>query len=322
MRVLELYSGIGGLAAALASVAPRATVVAALDINHLARQVYSANFSHPVIGAAVEFIPVERFRAWKADLWWMSPPCQPFTRRGKQRDARDPRAITFLRAIEHLEEVRPTFLALENVPAFRGSDVHRRLLDTLEASGYIHRRECLLCPSTLGLPNRRLRYYLVAGRRPLAPWSASAGDDAPLPRRPLASFIDTTYDGTLVVDPALQERYAGALHIVDAEDPEAETRTFTSAYGRSPVRSGSYLRQGTLPQGTRHQETVIRRFAPHEILRLLGFPETFRLPPSLPRHKAWQLVGNSLSQPAVRAVLQGVPGLCSAQSFTPTTSFL
>lgn len=312
MRVLELYSGIGGLAAALATVSPEAQVVAALDINHLARQVYAENFAHPLIGAAVESIAVERLQNWQADLWWMSPPCQPFTRRGKQRDADDPRAITFLRAIEHLAETRPAFLALENVPDFRGSAVHRRLLDTLEASGYLHRRECLLCPSTLGLPNRRLRYYLVAGRRPLAPEPSSADDDAPPPRRPLASFIDATYDASLIVEPDLLARYEGALHIVEADDAEATTRTFTSAYGRSPVRSGSYLRQGG----------VIRRFAPHEILRLLGFPDTFRLPMSLPRPKAWQLVGNSLSQPAVCAVLQGVPGLCSQQSFTPTTSFL
>lgn len=299
MRVLELYSGIGGLANALASVAPSATVVAALDINHLARQVYSANFDHPVVGAAVESVPIERLRAWQADLWWMSPPCQPFTRRGKQRDAEDRRASTFLRAIERLVEVRPAFVALENVPAFRGSEVHRRLLQGLDSAGYRHVEERLLCPSSLGWPNRRLRYYLVAGRQALGSPRSQPANRTPGAGRPLSSFVASTYDKALIVDSDLLERYADALHIVDAEDPEAETRTFTSAYGRSPVRSGSYLRQGS----------TIRRFAPHEILRLLGFPQTFCLPSSLPRHKAWQLVGNSLSQPAVRAVLESIPGL-------------
>ncbi len=88
MRVLELYSGIGGLAAALADARPNAQVVAALDINHLARRVYEANFPHPTIGALIEFLPREQFQAWRADLWWMSPPCQPFTRRGKLEPAR------------------------------------------------------------------------------------------------------------------------------------------------------------------------------------------------------------------------------------------
>lgn len=304
MRVLELYSGIGGCAAALATMAPSAQVVAALDVNHLARQVYELNFPHPTVDALIEFIPLRRFEAWQADLWWMSPPCQPFTRRGKQQDADDPRARTFLLAMERLATIRPTYLALENVPAFRGSRVHRRLLDTLDGTGYAHRHEILLCPSQLGMPNRRLRYYLVAGLEPLDPLiEPTTSSTKPTPRTPtsspLATLIDRTPDPDLIVDADLQRRYEDAFHIVDADDPQAETRTFTSAYGRSPVRSGSYLRQ----------EGQVRYFAPREILRLLGFPKDFQLPTSLTRRKAWQLVGNSLSLPAVRTILASVPGL-------------
>mgnify|MGYP003337287453 CR=1 FL=1 len=36
-------------------------------------------------------------------------------------------------------------------------------------------RETLLCPTALGLPNRRLRFYLVAGRGGLRDWPARAG---------------------------------------------------------------------------------------------------------------------------------------------------
>ena len=51
----------------------------------------------------------------------------------------------------------------------------------------------------------------------------------------------------------------------------------------------------------------VRRFPPSEILRLLGFPPSFQLPEALPRRKAWQLAGNSLSLAAVRVVLGTVP---------------
>ena len=47
----------------------------------------------------------------------------------------------------------------------------------------------------------------------------------------------------------------------------------------------------------------LRRFSPGEVLRLLGFPASFELPPDLPRDAAWRLVGNSLSLPPVSAVL-------------------
>ncbi|MEM7350589.1 MAG: DNA cytosine methyltransferase [Acidobacteriota bacterium] len=293
LRVLELYCGIGGCSAALAG---QAESVAAIDINRQALDVYRYNFSHPVVAGLVESVEVERLQQWAADLWWLSPPCQPFTRRGKQRDLDDPRAQTFLASLERLAAVRPAYVALENVPPFRRSRARDRLLDTLTRAGYGEIREQVLCPTELGRPNRRRRYYLLASRRPLAPAS-------PLPKRsaltPLSLYLDPEPLPDLTVDPALVERYRGALHIVHGEDPTAVTHCFTSAYGRSPVRSGSYL-------ATSHG---IRRFAPTEILRLLGFPAGFRLPAELPRANAWRLVANSLSIDAVRHVLAPIPEL-------------
>jgi hypothetical protein len=115
----------------------------------------------------------------------------------------------------------------------------------------------------------------------------------------LRTFLDPAASPSLRVDPGLVRRYRHAMDIVDPEDPAAVTACFTSAYGHSPVRSGSYLQT---PSG-------LRRFSPAEILRLLGFPATFTLPPKLPLAAAWRLVGNSLSIPAVRHVLSAIPEL-------------
>jgi hypothetical protein len=71
---------------------------------------------------------------------------------------------------------------------------------------------------------------------------------------------------------------------------------FTAAYGRSHVRSGSYIRTAS----------GVRRFSPFEIARLLGFDRSFRLPPQLSLHKAWRLVGNSLSVDVVRMMVFGL----------------
>jgi len=114
---------------------------------------------------------------------------------------------------------------------------------------------------------------------------------------PLAAFLDPAAGGTaseLRLDPRLADRYRHALDVVDPTDPKAVAACFTSAYGRSPVRSGSYLPA---------EGGGLRRFSPSEILRLLGFPEGFSLPPEMPPERAWPLVGNSLSVPAVRYVL-------------------
>ncbi len=296
LRVLELYCGIGGCATALDG---GAVPVAAVDVNRVALSVYAYNFPHPVLPALIESLTTDQLRDWDADLWWMSPPCQPFTRRGLQRDIDDPRAETFLAALQRLAEVRPPYVAFENVPAFRGSRGHHRLLATLEDAGYRSIRECLLCPTSLGVPNRRHRYYLVAARGRLLP--------LPKPRRdvqPLGSYLDAAPSPSLDVEPDLAERYRGALHVVRPDDPAAVSHCFTSAYGRSPVRSGSYLRAGA----------GIRRFSPTEILRLLGFPDTYRLPPELPLANAWRLVANSLSIPAVRTVLSTIPEIAEYEN--------
>ncbi len=283
-------------------------MVAAIDVNRVALGVYRHNFPHPTHAALVESVPVDQLRQWNADLWWMSPPCQPFTRRGLQRDLDDPRAETLLAVLDRVAELRPAYLAFENVPGFEESQAHGRLLSTLEGAGYRSIVERLLCPTDFGVPNRRRRYYLLAARDPLLPSQRhesvpSRQRRADVAPRALSEYVDPDPDPALDVDPGLIERYRGALHVVDAGDPGAQTHCFTSAYGRSLVRSGSYLATGS----------GVRRFSPAEILRLLGFPAGYRLPADLRRRNAWRLAANSLSVPVVRSLLGAIPEIAGRQ---------
>ena len=115
--------------------------------------------------------------------------------------------------------------------------------------------------------------------------------------RPMLEFLDVEPNPSLALPPDVAQRYAEALDVVDADDPQAICACFTAAYGRSPVRSGSYLRTSN----------GLRRFSPQEVVRLLGFPNWFRLDPRLTREQAWRLVGNSLSVVAVAHVLSAIP---------------
>ena len=291
LRVLELYCGIGGCAVALGD---KARPVAAVDVNQIALSVYRHNFPHPTVSALVESITIDRLRRWDTDLWWMSPPCQPFTRRGLKRDLDDPRAETLVAVLKRVAELRPRYLGFENVPGFLGSRGHDLLLSTLDRAGYTSIAEHMLCPTAFGLPNRRRRYYLVAARGRLLPSAA-----AQIESTPLRQYLDADPDPALDVEPELVERYHGALDVVDANDADAVTSCFTSAYGRSLVRSGSYLATAS----------GVRRFSPAEILRLLGFSASYRLPADLPRSNGWRLAANSLSIPVVRSILSAIPEL-------------
>ncbi len=201
---------------------------------------------------------------------------------------------------ERLAQIRPPYLAMENVPPFRGSQARELLLRTLEGAGYRAITETVLCPSELGVPNRRRRYYLVAAREHLLPLTPTAARPGAGRRGTLSNYLDSQPAPELDVEVEQAGRYRRALDVVSAGAAETVTSCFTSAYGRSPVRSGSYLRT---PGGG------LRYFSPAEILRLLGFPASFELPPGLSLQNAWRLVGNSLSLDAVRTVLATVPEL-------------
>lgn len=294
LRALELFCGIGGAATALAG---RARVALAMDTHPRAVAVYRHNFpTHAVSTTRIESVPVADLAAVGADLWWMSPPCQPYTHRGLRRDGDDPRARALHHLVDAVDEVRPRYVALENVPGFQHSDGHRALRAALDRAEY-EVDERVLCPTSLGLPCRRRRFYLVAARGGLA----TRPPPTPTPRA-VRDLLDLEPDPTLYLDPETARRYPFALDRVDPGHREAKLACFTAAYGRSLVKSGSYMIDG--PR--------LRRLSPAEVLRALGFPEWFHLPADLAARHAWPLVGNSLAVPAVAYALSAIPELSAA----------
>ncbi|XP_048807415.1 tRNA (cytosine(38)-C(5))-methyltransferase [Lagopus muta] len=164
LRVLELYSGIGGMHQALKESCVCAEVVAAVDVNTLANEVYKHNFpSTPLWAKTIEGIALKEFDRLSFDMILMSPPCQPFTRIGLQGDVSDPRTKSFLYILDILPRLQklPKYLLLENVKGFESSSARNELLRTLETCGFKY-QEFLLSPTCLGIPNSRLRYFLIA----------------------------------------------------------------------------------------------------------------------------------------------------------------
>ncbi|XP_040290443.1 tRNA (cytosine(38)-C(5))-methyltransferase isoform X1 [Bufo bufo] len=164
LRVLELYSGIGGMHCGLSESGVSAEVVAAVDVNTTANEVYKHNFhSTPLWPKSIEGISLSELDSLSFDMILMSPPCQPFTRIGLQGDVSDPRAKSFLYVLEILPRLKktPSYILLENVKGFETSEARLTLIRTLESCGYLY-QEFLLSPPCLGIPNSRLRYFLIA----------------------------------------------------------------------------------------------------------------------------------------------------------------
>eukprot|EP01102_Stenamoeba_stenopodia_P008371 TRINITY_DN2405_c0_g1_i3.p1 TRINITY_DN2405_c0_g1~~TRINITY_DN2405_c0_g1_i3.p1 ORF type:complete len:451 (+),score=81.63 TRINITY_DN2405_c0_g1_i3:446-1798(+) len=197
MRCLEFYSGIGGMRFALRSAFRDLSstrtfdderddgVVCAFDVNLIANQTYQHNFhkkrSQPkqsliannkntcreeVCSLGIDYLTPEDLDRHQADLWLMSPPCQPYTSLGLQKGSEDMRANSFLHlmssVLPHMRH-KPSYLIVENVPGFEVSDTHSRLISILCQLGYSI-EQFLLSPTQFGIPNHRLRYYLIAKR--------------------------------------------------------------------------------------------------------------------------------------------------------------
>mgnify|MGYP003631780319 CR=1 FL=1 len=309
-RVLELFAGLGGLACSW----PEAEIAVALDINVNAQQLYRLNFHHDYRLRTLESMSPATLQRFGANFWWMSPPCQPFSRRGHGLGLADPRSAAFLNILQAIDAVRPEALGLENVHGFQGSEAHASLKAILHQHGY-YTIEQELCPSQFGWPNLRPRFYLLACRQPLPDWQ-------PTPQyglRLIDQLDEMPSASPLWISAEVVRRFESAMDRVDALDARAISSCFGSSYGKSILHAGSYVRYGER----------YRRFSPREIARVLGFPEGFRLVPgeapedvtgprgerasarpagvSLNARPVWKLLGNSLSLPVVRYVLSHLP---------------
>lgn len=57
------------------------------------------------------------------------------------------------------------YILLENVKGFEKSESREKLIDCIKNTGFIY-QEFILCPTQIGIPNSRSRYYLLAKRLP------------------------------------------------------------------------------------------------------------------------------------------------------------
>lgn len=289
IRAVEFFAGVGGFATAATRVWNMLNVLP-IEIDQSAKRLYELNHSHTVMTREIESLSAETLAAFAAELWWLSPPCQPYSRRGLQRDIDDPRAASLLHLMHLIEEVRPKCIALENVVGFAQSRAMGMLQQTLHHAGYFVTYR-LLCPTELGWPNRRPRFYLLANLEPLRDW-----DPLPSYECSVADLIqnaDVDFEQCVVNADSLSQFESG-MDRVDPSRRDSVTACFGSSYGKSLLHAGSYCAN----------DGSWRRFSPAEVARLLGYPQSFRLAEDMNYRQLWRLLGNSLSIPVVEYVLR------------------
>ena len=332
LRVLEFYSGIGGMHYALMNSGVNAEVVAAFDINTTANHVYRANFPNtPLCQRNINGLTLSYIEQLKSDVFVMSPPCQPFTRQGHRADDKDNRTSSFIHLLDILSQLshKPTHIVIENVQGFESSTTRQYLLKILTTCDYTW-QEFLLTPTQFGIPNSRLRYYLLAKLKPLQ--FTFATSDKPYSSLPnlsdhpveqpvaLSNFLrspSVEEETDLMVPVDVLTRYSCLLDIV--REDSTGCCCFTKAYRHYVEGTGSVIQcdkeeslekafQEYLSTGKKSIESIVklrlRYFSPTEIAGLLWFPAQFHFPADVTMKQQYQLLGNSLNVYVVSALLK------------------
>lgn len=169
IRVLDLFSGAGGLSEGFAKASPRYTTVRAVEVDAAAAASYAANHGKSKIYAGPIQDWLRNEDVPSADLIIGGPPCQGFSSLGTQ-DAKDARNRLWEYYAHTIVKAQPKLFVLENVPAFLRSVQYQRFIELCSAgrelSDYTFQAD-VLNAADYGAAQVRRRVILVGHHRDL-----------------------------------------------------------------------------------------------------------------------------------------------------------
>ncbi|MFB2879861.1 DNA cytosine methyltransferase [Floridanema aerugineum] len=332
MKFIDLFAGIGGFRLGFEQAGFKCVFSCEIDKN--CQEVYRNNFGENPFDDVTQIQPnsLEDFDVLVAGF-----PCQPFSICGKKQGFEDTRGTLFFEICRIVEAKQPKVIVLENVKHLIYHDRTNTLkviLTSLHNLGYNVTSQ-LLNARNFGVPQHRERIIIIASKGKEFNFSRIKRQFPPR----LRDFLDKTgnfeildkSEYTLIESPKLQEsgllfvgyRNKGTWKTGVRPNTEHLSRTH-----RQPNRI--YSIDGvhpTLPS----QETsgrffiyipekdLVRKLTIGECYRIMGFPETFKIHPSL--GESYKQIGNSVCVPMVKAIAKSIlnQNLLSNQPYEPQT---
>ena len=161
MRVLSLFSGIGGFDLGLEATGAFETV-AACDINPYSRAVFVRHWPHVKQYSDVRTLTAATLAGdgITVDAICAGFPCQDLSLAGKRAGIEGARSGLWSEVARLVGELQPRVVLLENVPGILSAGLGRVLGD-LAALGYDAVWDCIPA-SAIGAPHRRDRWMCIA----------------------------------------------------------------------------------------------------------------------------------------------------------------
>ncbi|XOB42231.1 MAG: DNA cytosine methyltransferase [Candidatus Nealsonbacteria bacterium] len=307
---IDLFAGIGGFRIALESF--NGECVFSSDWDQYAQITYEANFSEKPAG---DITKIKEKDIPPHNIICAGFPCQAFSVSGKRKGFKDTRGTLFFDIARIAKHHKPEVLFLENVKNLakhNGGETLKVICKTLDEIGYnvFHK---VLNASYYGVPTSRQRIYFVAFRKDLE--VNSFVFPSPIPEcvclKDILEPKEKTQKHIIKRDdikffdkvPKLKKDIFGNYPLAPIQigtmnkggqgeriyNPKGHAITF-SAYGGGPgAKTGAYLVKG-----------VVRKLSPRECARVMGFPESFKIP--VTDSQAYKLFGNSVAVPVLKKI--------------------
>jgi len=166
MRAIHLCCGAGGTTWGFEQAGIES--VFAFDLDETSVAAHRANFLHVLVVRA-DFRALPAADLPPAEVWTCGLPCEPFSRSGLRLGADDPRdlSVPLARLIGKTTNL-PRYIFLENLPPYAQTTSAALVRTALEARGY-RWHEAVYNHADYGVPQRRRRWHLIAGREGVSP---------------------------------------------------------------------------------------------------------------------------------------------------------
>jgi len=308
---IDLFAGIGGFRYALESFGLKC--VFSSENNIACQNIYEKNFNEVPKG---DIKKIDEKDIPQHDILCAGFPCQAFSISGKQQGFEDTRGTLFFDIARIAKKKQPKLLLLENVKNFEKHNkgktisIAKRVLENIGYDVFCK----VLNSGMFGVPQKRERIYILAFRKDLKIKEFDFPKHAGKPTK----LID------IILPDDLTEKYVIKRKDVYLKEKIRVQIDMNGYYPQRPIRIGQVNKGG---QGERiyhecgHSITLsaygggvgaktglylindrIRKLAPLECAKLMGFPDYFIIHHS--DNQAYKQFGNSVVINVLQSILK------------------
>jgi len=294
-KFIDLFAGIGGVR--LGYERNGMECVFSSEWDKAAQDTYEANFGERPHG---DITKIDASEIPDHDILTGGFPCQPFSIIGEGKGFSDTRGTLFFDIERILKAKRPRAVMLENVKQLRSHDKGRTLeviIKSLEKLGYkVHWQ--ILNGLDYGVPQKRERIIIVGFQENV---DFAFPEKQPDSRPPLKDILLTDSE----VDP--KHFLSEAVRLSVNERAKKPYPVPSIWHENKAGNIGIHEFSCALRAGASYNYLTVngvRRLTPREMLRLQGFPDSFKI--VVPDTQIRKQCGNSVVVPKIQAVAQQI----------------